>query len=99
MSYTYKRISVRPDTTVPFYNSVARSEYVQVNWVGTGWMQPVVKELSADELTETITLTLNDAAAWEAYCVDPNNSTAFAERDAYNFTNRIFSARVEVPNV
>ena len=92
MSYTESRITFRPDDTVPFWDYTDEiKQHILETYVTPGLRENFTKTFSEDGLVRTVTGTWKDRASFIIFCQDPIMLQNFADRDAHNNANNIFS--------
>lgn len=97
MTYSYQRISIRPNTDVEFY--VPDSDYTthfDTTYLNTGKCTTVDKTVSTDQLTLTVSLIWTDLADWTAFSQDPVVLQYIEARNVYNDANNIISYKVDL---
>jgi hypothetical protein len=93
-TYNYTRTATRPNTNVSYYTqSPETTEYIKVTYKDTGKLVSTI-EMSPDGLTETRTYVWASVEDWQEFIVDPVIQNYLMERDSYNASNGIVSAKV-----
>lgn len=92
MSYTLTRISIRPDTSVPFWEfNDEDNAHFQTEYLDKGRSLSRTITVSEDGLTQYRVNEWDALDSWAAYSNDPRMIPRYAERDAYNAKNHIYS--------
>jgi hypothetical protein len=94
--YQTVRKQIRPNTSVEFYSpdqspNITRDilRYQFNTYIQTGKQLDVVKNISEDGLTQTITILWDSQASQEAYINDPTIKTIFEDGETYRTANGI----------
>jgi len=94
--YQTVRKQIRPNTSVEFYSpdqspNITRDilRYQFKTYIQTGKQLDVVKNISEDGLTQTITILWDSQASQEAYINDPTIRTIFEDGETYRVANGI----------
>jgi len=93
-TYNYTRTATRPSLQVSFYSqSPEVTEHIKVTYKDTLKLNVVI-EMSPDNLVETRTYQWSSMDDWLIFMADPVIQNYLMERDSYNASFGIVSAKV-----